>query len=103
MLSNERMLLNERISNCKEYKIGTKGYYDTFSGMIPCIVRSIINSGSNGIIVTHKDVEIELTKTMGAYRKGEKLIVGAKDVVPKQHRIRNGYSYRILTNYKFVE
>lgn len=58
----------------KSFGNGTKAFYDTFNGLIPCVV---LHSGDN----TEK-LKIQITKTVNAYKKGEILTANRKDVIP---------------------
>ena len=50
-------------------KSGDLAYYDSFSGLLPCKVLKI--EGESGTPSTRQECYLRLTKTVGAYKKGE--------------------------------
>lgn len=84
-----------------EYGPKTTAFLDTFSGMIPCVVTEVLKPGANGKRIGRNEVKIRITKDVGAYRKGEILTESASNVVPRNHRIKRGYTYRINVMYQY--
>ena len=65
-------------------------YYDSFSGLVPCKIISILPDNR---------LKIELTATRQAYKRGERLYITQSWVIPRECvKIRSG-QYRILSNY----
>jgi len=95
--------MNATAPQMKTYPTGTLAFLDTFAGMIPCKVIKILIDGANGKIVGHDELEIELTKSIGAYRKGEILTESASNVVPRPHRIKRQFDYRINNLYRYSD
>lgn len=84
------------------FHVGTTAYYDTFSGMIPCIVTAISPGRWYGFAVGGEtSITIRLTKTVGAYKKGEIIQAKSGCVVPRKFRVLRGHQYRINTSYCF--
>ena len=75
-------------------KSGSLAYVDTFSGMIPCKVLGI--RGISGIASSEQDVDVILTATRGAYKKGERLTWRGHKVVPRRAARFRKYGTRIL-------
>lgn len=76
----------------------TKAYLDSFNGLIPCKVKRLINPHNQPMETsanTSVDCEIEITKTIGAYRKGETLIRSSIHVIPSKNIKRGKYKIRI--------
>ena len=74
------------------YPIGTKVYYDTFSGLIPGILTAIHET----------EVSVKLTANRGAYRKGETILASRHMTVPRNHVFRRCGQFRIRTNYAYA-
>lgn len=84
------------------FHVGASCYLDTFAGMVPCVVTAIAPGRWHGFSVGGKrSITIRLTKTVGAYQKGEVIEEHSGDVVPKSHRVLRDYHYRINTSYCF--
>jgi hypothetical protein len=69
--------------------VGSKAYYDTFAGLIPCVVLSI----------THGDgltqARLRLTAKRGAYRRGELVTANTLHAVPRNAVYTRGGVRRI--------
>lgn len=50
---------------------GCRAYVDSFVGLVPCRVLAI--RGISGIASSSQDIDVVLTATRGAYKKGERL------------------------------
>ena len=80
--------------------IGSKAYFDSFNGLIPCRVTDI--RGLNGLASTGQTVTVELTASRSAYRRGEILTTSGLQIVPRDAvRIRSGIK-RIAPYHVFV-
>lgn len=71
-----------------EHKAGELAYLDTFSGLVPCKVLAVLESG-DGHHCSGGRLMIRLTAGRGAYRKGEVLDERAFSVIPRSHARRN--------------
>lgn len=92
----------KKVADNNVFAVGTKAYYDTFAGMIPCVVMAIEPGRWYGFFAAGKSaITIRLTKTVGAYKKGETLQVRTGDVVPRKFRVLRGFHYRVNTSYCF--
>ena len=56
-------------------KTGCKAYYDTFNGLIPCVVLSVKSKWH---------VEFKLTANRAAYKRGEILSGNSLHVIPRE-------------------
>jgi hypothetical protein len=90
-------------------KKGTKAFYDTFNGLIPCKVLSVADRWkaepdqkyrfelTHGGASTRYRVTFQLTADRGAYRKGETLEASSLDVIPpgavRQHQYSQTIGY----------
>lgn len=78
----------------KSYAVGTLAFFDTLSaGLIPCKVVAVADGAVN----------IKLTATRKAYKRGEIIAADAFSVVPRNHVFTRGFHYRIRTNYRWTE
>lgn len=53
-----------------------KCYLDSFTGLVPCI--AIAQRG-----VAHREVQVKVTATRGAYKRGDVVWSGARYVIPR--------------------
>lgn len=81
------------------FGVGTKAYLDTFAGMVPCEVTEIKSLSRGFAVDVRNTVTVEITKTVGAYIKGERIETNAMNVPPRTMRYLREYSYRINTAY----
>lgn len=74
-----------------------------FGGKPSGIVTRVIKPG-RGNRVTEGEIEVRLTETVGAYRKGELLTVAASVAVPKKQEFKKpGSRFRwVNTDYSFA-
>lgn len=80
--------------------LGSKAYFDSFNGLIPCRVTDI--RGLNGLASTSQTVTVELTANRAAYRRGETVKTSGLHVVPRNAvHVRNGQK-RIRPYHLFV-
>lgn len=87
----------------KTYGVGTKAFIDTFAGLVPCTVVEVKKPGS-GKSVTEGEIVVKITKTVGAYKKGEILTRAASKIVPKSHVVNlrsRTKAQRINTLYRY--
>jgi hypothetical protein len=80
---------------------GTKAYYDTFSGMIPCKILAIEKDCYGFHCGPYDVVKFQLTEDRGAYKKGEILTASASCVPPRKMVHTVSYHRRITTTYKY--
>lgn len=59
-------------------RAGSLAYYDTYSGMVPCKVLSIIATAEPGYTIRFR-----LTGTRQAYKRGEVLEAHQRYVIPR--------------------
>jgi len=77
--------------------VGCLAYLDSFYGLVPCRVLSIV--GKSGMANTGQHITVRLTASRQAYKRGETIESNALHVVPRravcvrcgQYRIR-GYN-----------
>lgn len=79
-------------------KTGDKAYFDTFNGLIPVKVTAI-RGPKLGIASTLFEVDFEITTTVAAYKKGEKLTRAGINVIPRGAIKKGTYSQRIWPYY----
>ena len=71
-------------------RAGSLAYLDTLAGLLPCKVLRVWRADEYPTM----RVDVELTATRGAYRKGERLTYAAKDCPPRDAiRRRSGVYY----------
>lgn len=71
-------------------KTDSKAYFDSFSGLIPCKVLSVVK-GEFGI-----KVKVKLTKGQGSYKKFEKITESSLHIIPRKSIKYYGGNARIL-------
>jgi hypothetical protein len=81
----------------KVYRAGILAYVDTFSGLVPCKVLRVIEPCT--LSVTSGRIEVKLTATRGAYKRGEVLIETGQDVVPRERVYVRAYQQRIQNGF----
>lgn len=77
-------------------KAGCSAFLDTFSGLVPCKVLRVKPRVNALLHESQAECEVEVTETLGAYKKGEKIMSSARHTVPKGAVKLVGYHYRIL-------
>ena len=77
-------------------KAGCSAFLDTFSGLVPCKVIRVKPKLNALLHESQAECEVEVTETLGAYKKGEKITSSARHTVPKGAVKLVGYHYRIL-------
>lgn len=86
------------------FKAGALAFYDTFAGMVPVKVLKVHKPGS-GRMATGPgagSLDVQITATRGAYKKGEILRdLKASSVVPRKMAKSSGFSQKILTAYRW--
>lgn len=88
-------------ASLKSYGAGAKAVIDCFGGLVPCVVKRVIEPG-RGQFATEGKIEVEVTKSAAGYRKGEVLEFPASKIVPNGHIIRRTYSSSINTLYRWA-
>lgn len=76
--------------------IGCAAMFDTFSGLVPCVVIALdgkANSASSSVKVTFR-----ITRNRGAYKAGEVLESSSLWVAPKSAIRQRGY-YKTIAPY----
>ena len=94
--------LRKVLSESREYKAGTKAFYDAHSVIIPCTVKEVIEEG-NGVFVRSGKLLIVVNEDCGPYKKGEEMTVTGYHTYPRKHRIKKQFSYRINVWYRWVK
>jgi hypothetical protein len=89
-------------ADANTFGVGTSAYYDTFSGLIPCIVLEVTERCYGFRVGPRNTVKFRLTADRGAYRKGEELTADAFRVPPRKMIRRLQYSNRIQPWYSYV-
>lgn len=82
------------------YTIGAAAYLDTFRGLVPCKTAKLHTTEAHG--VKFVEVSAVVTKTVGAYSKGETVTLCHSHVVPVKQVVRRGFGYRIKTDFEWV-
>ncbi len=85
-----------------ENKAGTAALYDSFTGLIPCVVVAVHKPGDGRRCGDYDAVTIRITKTVGAYYEGEEMKTATHKVVPKSHIVTRMGSTSIATNYAWI-
>ncbi len=75
-------------------KTGDLAYLDTFAGMLPCRVLSVV--GQSGPCGSMQQVRVRLTTNHGPYKRGEVLSEWGLRVVPRRAIRGSRYDPRIL-------
>lgn len=83
------------------FGINSKAFIDSFGGLIPCIVREIRKVANGHIVGERNELLVEVSVTMGGYKKGELVERSACYTPPRRMIVRKKYSSRILTNYQY--
>lgn len=89
-----------------KFGIGTKSFYETFSGLVPCIVTGVHRTEleCDGRYVGPLDaIEFKLTADRGAYKRGEILTSSAADVPPRVMVRRRRCGATVRTNYTYTQ
>lgn len=69
-----------------------------FGGKPKAICREVVEEGC-GRCSSPGKLKVELTETVGAYRKGEILEIDTFHAVPTSHLYTRGFFLRVRTNY----
>jgi hypothetical protein len=84
-------------------KVGARAFVDTFAGLLPCRVIAVRGGTGKPEQCTSKiRCDVRLTKTRGAYKKGEVLsdYPSYRIVPPGAVRVTKLGLYRISNNYQ---
>lgn len=85
----------------KTYGAGAKALIDTFGGMVPCVVKRVVEPG-RGQYATEGKIEVEVKKSMAGYREGEVVMYSASKIVPPEQVRRREYSSVVNTLYRWA-
>jgi len=88
------------------YKPGTLAYLDTFCfGLVPCKVTRVDKGGPHPGWIVGQGVEIQakVTANRGAYHKGQTVTLSPSHIVPRNHVIRRSYTFRVSTNFSWID
>jgi hypothetical protein len=88
-------------SSLNQFGAGEKAVIDSFGGLIPCVVKRVVEPG-RGLYATEGKIEVEVTKKMAGYSKGEIVERPASKVVPVKHVIRGQYKSTVNVYYKWA-
>lgn len=77
-------------------QVNKPAYYDTFAGLVHCIVQSL--SGQSTSPTSGVKVVFKITRDHGPYKKGEVLTCSSLWVCPKQ-AIRQGRFSKYIRHY----
>lgn len=84
-----------------DHHVGELAYLDTFSGLVPCRVLGWVKE--DPYFGDRDELQVKLTATRGAYRRGEVSQWPVGTVVPRSSvRVRSG-QYRIRNDYAWVK
>lgn len=75
-----------------EHSKGELAYIDTFAGLVKCKVTE----------VQGKQIHVEVTATLGGYKKGEQLVRNERHVIPRMKIRRKNHGYRISNQYRWI-
>jgi hypothetical protein len=79
-------------------RAGQLAFLDTFAGLVPCKVRTLVLDDDSPAGVLRWTVTVKLTATRGAYKRGEVLTFAGDDgrnVVPRSAVYVRNYKFRI--------
>ena len=86
--------------------INSLAYFDSFSGLIPCRVKSISDPLSDVEGLKGKTtsclLSVTLTASRGAYKKGEDIESNAIRVIPRSNVRKSKYGARIIGEYSWA-
>lgn len=94
------MNLVDKQTGLKAYTVGTECFCDFHFGGRPkgkVVEVTIPGTGKD----TSGRVVVELTETVGAYKKGERRTVPAWQAVPCKQEIRSGIYRRVNTQFEY--
>lgn len=82
----------------KKHTAGELAYWDTFSGLVPCKVLTVTQKKW----VQGLSLQVRLTATRGAYKRGETTWVRAKGIVPRSSVRSYDHKYVIVADYEWI-
>ena len=89
-------------ANKNVFGVGTLAFYDTFSGLVPCVVIEIKQSCYGFRCGPYDAVKFKVTADHGPYCKGEILESDACHVPPRKMIRSMKFSNRIQTFYRYI-
>lgn len=63
-------------------RTGSKAYYDSFAGLLPCVVTGI--TGTSGLASTAQRVTFRVQQTRNGYKWGEVIEASGLHVLPRK-------------------
>ena len=78
-------------------KAGCDAYLDTFSGLVPVKVLRVLSTSRLPLHpIPTTEAEVEVTRTVKGYKRGEKITFSTRYTIPKGAIVTRGYHRRIL-------
>ena len=85
-----------------DYRPPALAFIDGFGGCIRCTVIEIIEPGEGNQFMRGK-IRARVDEKRGGYAKGEIVVMGPHDIVPRDRRYSRGCHYYINTQYAWVK
>ena len=98
----DQVEIQKKTADANPFYEGTKAFYDTFAGMVPCVVIEVKEKVYGFFTSPRDSIVIKLTADRGAYKKGEILTVSAFCCPPRNMIHKMKYSSRIRTYYSYL-
>lgn len=92
-----------RLDKLQNFGAGELAYIDCFTGLVPCKVLQVVESGTPTQCVTSGNLTVRVTAKRGAYRVGEVIEnQTCHKIVPRAMVRVSGGKYRVNTSYQWV-
>ena len=87
----------------KKYTPGTKAYWDTLRGLVPCKVTEVFDEYLCSTSPAVKALRIEITKDTGPWKKGEIQQVSPIHVYPTTQVRKTKYGHLLVNGFEWVQ
>jgi hypothetical protein len=84
------------------YRAPTSAFIDGFGGCTRCTVIEVIEPGAGNQFMRGK-IRARVDETRGGYAKGEIVVMGPHDIVPRDRLYSRGCHFYINTQYAWVK
>ena len=84
-----------------EYRAPASAAIDGFGGCTRCTVIEVIEPGEGNQFMRGR-IRARVDETHGGYAKGEIVVMGPHDIVPRDRLYSRGFHYYINTQYAWV-
>ena len=85
-----------------EYRAPASALIDGFGGCTRCTVIGVIEPGEGNQFMRGR-IRARVDETHGGYAKGEIVVMGPHDIVPRDRLYSRGFHYYINTQYAWVK